>query len=150
MLLTLPWLGSIILGRVDIVNKQGKDGVTSKFTVNSFVKQGVSVFPDVTNSAIIMLVSALPYFIVQGADWHWGPRVKKEAQQPEYIRKSALATAILAFILFISYLVLQVFYSVQSRRRDEQRRLEMYDSTCVLSLSLVVYKYNYYTDGHVT
>ena len=39
MLLTLPWLGSIILGRVDIVNKQGKDGVTTKFTVNSFVKQ---------------------------------------------------------------------------------------------------------------
>jgi hypothetical protein len=46
--------------------------------------------------------------IVQGADWYWGPEVKKEAQQPAYIRKSALATAILAFILFISYLVLQV------------------------------------------
>lgn len=39
MLLTLPWLGSIILGRVDIIHRQGKDGVTKKFTIMSFLKQ---------------------------------------------------------------------------------------------------------------
>jgi Ca2+/Na+ antiporter len=39
MLLTLPWLGSIILGRVDIVHGQGIDGVTKKFTIMSFLKQ---------------------------------------------------------------------------------------------------------------
>lgn len=39
MLLTLPWLGSIILGRVDIIHRQGKDGVTKRFTIMSFFKQ---------------------------------------------------------------------------------------------------------------
>jgi hypothetical protein len=114
MLLTLPWLGSIILGRVDIVHGQGIDGVTKKFTIMSFLKQGVSVFPDVTYSAIIMLVSALPYLIVQGADWHWGPTKQQNATtnstsgQPTYIKGSALATSVLSFFLFICYLVLQV------------------------------------------
>ncbi len=39
MLLTLPWLGSLILGRVDIVDGVGVDGTTSKFTINSFLNQ---------------------------------------------------------------------------------------------------------------
>ena len=39
MLLTIPWLGSILLGRVDIINGQGRDGVAAKFTLKSFIKQ---------------------------------------------------------------------------------------------------------------
>ena len=39
MLLTLPWLGSLILGRVDIVRGVGKDETRSKFTLKSFFKQ---------------------------------------------------------------------------------------------------------------
>ena len=39
MLLTLPWLGSIILGRVEIVRGQAKDGLRKKFTIKSFYKQ---------------------------------------------------------------------------------------------------------------
>ncbi len=39
MLLTLPWLGSLILGRVDLVHGQGVDETTSKFTIKSFWKQ---------------------------------------------------------------------------------------------------------------
>ena len=39
MLLTLPWLGCIILGRVDIVCGQGRDRAMKKFTIKSFVKQ---------------------------------------------------------------------------------------------------------------
>ncbi len=39
MLLTLPWLGSLILGRVDLVHGQGVDEKTSKFTIKSFWKQ---------------------------------------------------------------------------------------------------------------
>ena len=39
MLLTLPWVGSLILGRVDIVNGQGVDEQTSRFSVKSFWKQ---------------------------------------------------------------------------------------------------------------
>ena len=55
--------------------------------------------------------------IVQGADWHWGPTSTTKPHpatthttsgQPSYIKDSALATSILAFVLFICYLVLQV------------------------------------------
>lgn len=39
MLLTLPWLGSLLLGRVDIVNGEGVDKQSSKFTIKSFFRQ---------------------------------------------------------------------------------------------------------------
>ena len=39
MLLTIPWLGGLILGRVDIINGEGKDKQTSKFSIKSFYKQ---------------------------------------------------------------------------------------------------------------
>lgn len=39
MLLTLPWLGSLILGRVDIINGTGKDETRSKFTLKSLFSQ---------------------------------------------------------------------------------------------------------------
>ena len=61
MLLTIPWFGGLLLGRVDIVNKQGRDNKLSKFRLNSFINSGVSVTPDVTISAIIMLITAVPY-----------------------------------------------------------------------------------------
>lgn len=61
MLLTLPWFGGLILGRVDIINGQGKDEQLSKFKLSSFIKTGVTVTSDVTIGAIIMLITALPY-----------------------------------------------------------------------------------------
>lgn len=39
MLLTLPWLGGLILGRVDIVNGVGRDNKCSPFTLKSFFNQ---------------------------------------------------------------------------------------------------------------
>ena len=39
MLLTLPWLGSLILGRVDIVNGEGRDEQVSRFNLKSFINQ---------------------------------------------------------------------------------------------------------------
>ena len=39
MLLTLPWLGGLILGRVDIISGVGRDNQCSRFTLKSFYKQ---------------------------------------------------------------------------------------------------------------
>ena len=39
MLLTLPWLGSLVLGRVDIIDGVGKDVTTSRFSIKSFINQ---------------------------------------------------------------------------------------------------------------
>ncbi|XP_064385229.1 uncharacterized protein LOC135334107 [Halichondria panicea] len=129
MLLTLPWLGSLILARVDLVHGQGVDERTSKFTIKSFWKQGVSFQPDVTYGAIIMLITTIPYFVVQGADWHWGPSTtpnmtNSTSGQPDYIKNSSLATCIMATIFLIAFLVFQVLFSVGSRRKDQLRREE--------------------------
>lgn len=43
MLLTIPWVGGLILGRVDIINKQGVDNKCSKLELSSLWKS-VSMF----------------------------------------------------------------------------------------------------------
>jgi len=48
MLLTLPWLGSLIIGRVDIINGVGKDETTSRFSIKSFVNQVCVQFVEIT------------------------------------------------------------------------------------------------------
>ena len=47
MLLTLPWFGSLILGRVDLVHGVGVDKQTSKFSIKSLWKQVSAVPQDV-------------------------------------------------------------------------------------------------------
>ncbi|XP_065890045.1 uncharacterized protein [Dysidea avara] len=126
MLLTIPWLGSLILGRVDIINGQGRDKQCSPFTLSSLWKQGITVLPDVTRSAIVMLITMLPYFIVQGADWHYGP-TKPSSGDPDpkkYIKDAALVTGILSLILFVLYLVYQVYDNVNAQRKMEKRNEE--------------------------
>ena len=54
------------------------------------------------------------FSIVQGADWHWGPAASGNITdtsngQPAYIRNSALATFVFAFVFLIMYLVFQVW-----------------------------------------
>lgn len=141
MLLTLPWLGGLILGRVDIINGEGKDKQTSKFSIKSFYKQGVTVFPDVTYGAIVMLITTIPYFIVQGADWHWGPAATAtitdgSSGQPSYIRTCALVTCVLSFAFLIVYLFYQVIYSVSSKRKEQIRRQQMLKRKVIKQLFL--------------
>ena len=50
------------------------------------------------------------YSIVQGADWHFGAR--NLGEQPEYVRKAALATMIICFIGFVAYLIFLVSTAV--------------------------------------
>ena len=43
MLLTIPWFGGLILGRVDIVGGRGVDEKCSRFTLSSLWKQVIIV-----------------------------------------------------------------------------------------------------------
>ncbi|XP_003386706.1 PREDICTED: uncharacterized protein LOC100632705 [Amphimedon queenslandica] len=122
MLLTIPWVGGLILGRVDIINKQGVDNKCSKLEVSSLWKSGVSVTPDVTYSSIIMIITALPYLIIQGADWVYGAHKPQTIDNvPSYIKYSAIATSVICFIFFVCYLVYLVVFSAASKRIDEWR-----------------------------
>jgi hypothetical protein len=141
MLLTIPWLGGIILGRVDIVNKEGIDKKCSRFSIKSFWKQGVSVFPDVTRGAIVMLITTLPYFIVQGADWYYGPTrpntSEANGEVPTYIKYTSLSTGIICFILFVAYLVYQIVDSVAARRKAEVKRKELIQRRVIRQIYLI-------------
>ena len=65
------------------------------------------------NASKTVRVLGISYSIVQGADWHWGPErtgniTDTSNGQPTYIRNSALATFVFAFVFLIMYLVFQV------------------------------------------
>ncbi|XP_062506795.1 uncharacterized protein LOC134183316 [Corticium candelabrum] len=121
MLLTLPWLGSLILGRNDI-GPNGEAQDETGYGKFSFTKQGITLLPDVLNGVIIMVATALSYFIIQGADWHFGPT--KTGPQPAYIRRAAAATMAFAIIGLIAYLILQLYDSRSANRRAEKHRQE--------------------------
>jgi Ca2+/Na+ antiporter len=130
MLLTLPWLGSLILGRNDIQpNGEAKD--ETGYDKFSLVHQGITLLPDVLNGIIIMIATVLPYLIVQSADWHFGP-TKQEPKnfngtnyQPSYIKVSAGVTMGFAIFGLLFYLIFQLYDSRSADRRAEKHRQEM-------------------------
>eukprot|EP00731_Ephydatia_muelleri_P014631 Em0008g351a len=123
MLLTVPWVAAMFLARVDIVKGKGVNGQCGRLKPSSFITQGVTVSHDVTIGALIMLITVLPYFVVQGADWHWGPTSHPDTSPaPAYTKWSALATFILCFIFFILYMAQQLIFSVASQRKDNARK----------------------------
>ncbi|XP_015772333.1 PREDICTED: uncharacterized protein LOC107350606 [Acropora digitifera] len=105
MLLTAAWAGSLAIGKCDL----GSSGEAIEGTGYGKVKcfnQGVTILPSVKTAVGIMLLTSLSYFIVQGADWHFGPH--NFGPQPDYVRKAALATMIICFIGFVAYLIFLV------------------------------------------
>ncbi|XP_020909620.1 sodium/calcium exchanger NCL2 isoform X2 [Exaiptasia diaphana] len=119
MLLTAAWAGSVLIGRCDL-DRHGEAIEGSGHGKFSCTKQGVTVLPDVVTAVIIMLGTSLTYFIVQGADWHFGPT--NFGPQPAYIRKAALATMIICFFLFVFYLGFLAYDSKAAERRADKHR----------------------------
>ena len=113
LLLSVAWSISLFLGRVDLV-KEGKRtvGIDRQATGFKLFKQGAEISNQVTVVAVIMIVTSLPYLIVQSADWAFGATKLKELQ-PSYVKYAALATMIICLILFVMYLVIQVIMSVK-------------------------------------
>lgn len=121
LLLSVAWSVSLFLGRVDLV-KEGKRtvGVDHQATGFKLFKQGAEISNQVTVVAVIMIITSLPYLIVQSADWAFGPTKLKESQ-PSYVKYAALATMIVCLILFVVYLVIQVLMSVKVGNARVQR-----------------------------
>lgn len=122
MLLTAAWAGSLAIGKCDL----GSSGEAIEGTGYGKVKcfnQGVTILPSVKTAVGIMLLTSLSYFIVQGADWHFGPH--NFGPQPEYVRKAALATMIICFIGFVAYLIFLFVDSKSAQMRADKHRQEM-------------------------
>jgi len=143
MLLTVPWGLSIIAGSVDLI--RGSDGQMvanyrgdPKLTPGkSLEESGVAVTKEVKHGAVIMMLTTIPYFLIQfPASYLQG--------KTDDVAGGEKMWALLAFVVcitgFVSYLVIHV----KASREDEQkfRRMEVMKNmlkTGKVSLSGVFY-----------
>ncbi|KAJ7387751.1 Alpha/beta hydrolase domain-containing protein 11 [Desmophyllum pertusum] len=122
MLLTAAWAGSVAIGKCDL-NAYDEAIEGSGYGKISCNRQGVTILPSIKTAVGIMLLTSLSYFIVQGADWHFGPH--NFGPQPAYVRNAALATMIICFIGFIAYLIFLFVDSKSATMRADKHRAEM-------------------------
>eukprot|EP00123_Amoebidium_parasiticum_P001141 comp12181_c0_seq1/m.6937 comp12181_c0_seq1/g.6937 ORF comp12181_c0_seq1/g.6937 comp12181_c0_seq1/m.6937 type:complete len:583 (-) comp12181_c0_seq1:478-2226(-) len=125
MLLTLPWALSIFFGRVDIEDgkcqytkpKKTPEGTWSKVSGKKsiFFGTGVEPKPLVRTTALIMIVTAASYLLIQGPAFFSPAHGIKEKETEEITKHSAelqrywaLAGLIVCTLFFIAYLVYQV------------------------------------------
>lgn len=116
MLLTVPWGLSVFAGRVDIVDdtpqytKKPKLSVTGTF--ETIFETGVALSSQVRYSAIVMMVSTIPYFLIQipATILEINQNVNND-QMAGYEKYWALSGFILCVIGFIVYLAFQLRFS---------------------------------------
>lgn len=117
MLLTVPWALSVYHGRVDFSgpdlepnykgNPKVTEGISSKAT-------GVDLSPEINHGARMMMITTLPYFIIQGpAFFMTGDR----AQISEKEHWWSLTGFVFCFAFFVYYLYSQVKMSNDSAHK---------------------------------
>lgn len=123
MLLTIPWGLSVVAGRVDIdshgnPNYNGKPKLTKGSVFAQRSSTGVSITDTVSHGAKIMMVTTIPYFLIQvPAFFIHGPSdVLAEGE-----RLWALAGLVVCLVGFVSYLYMQV--SISRAGEDKGKRV---------------------------
>jgi Ca2+/Na+ antiporter len=122
MLLTVPWGLSVYGGRVDIINGTPNYSKSPKLTAkSSFVDElrhtGVSITETVTHGATIMMITTIPYFLIQvPAFFIHGPS-QEVAKGEKYW---ALSGLVVCLIGFVSYLALQLRISRAGQDKDKR------------------------------
>jgi len=128
MLLTIPWGLSIIAGRVDIVQSAAgtskanyvnspklKDTKKSLLSQPALSHTGVTVSKEVQEGAYIMILTTIPYFLIQvPAFFMRGQSVAEVASGEKYWALSAL---VICLVGFFWYLRIQL----QASKADEAR-----------------------------
>lgn len=124
MLLTAPWGLSVFQGRVDIVdgkltyNKSPKvkPGKSFQETLDT---TGVALLDEVQQGSKIMMLTTIPYFLIQIPAWFIKP-----GEDPGAFEKNwALISLILCVSGFIWYIKLQL--DASNAGMDEQKRIEV-------------------------
>eukprot|EP00033_Pygsuia_biforma_P003948 GCRY01004324.1.p1 GENE.GCRY01004324.1~~GCRY01004324.1.p1 ORF type:complete len:484 (+),score=131.65 GCRY01004324.1:156-1607(+) len=113
MLLTVAWVGSLIVGRSVIENGKAVDFRPSEKRWD-FKNSGISVFADVVTNTNWMMITLLPYFIIQIAAFFFRGDTRAPAEEKYY----ALAGFIISALLFLIYCV----YQVRSANSKEQQK----------------------------
>lgn len=129
MLLTVPWGMSVLAGRVNLV---AADGTGQKLVANykgeqklspgqSFHKSGVTLTSEVKHGAFVMLLTTIPYFLIQF------PASYLEGEHSDNIAKGEKGWALLALIVCVAGFVGYLYIHFKASREDEQkfRRMEV-------------------------
>lgn len=125
MLLTIAWTGGLIAGRTDIVRGKSVDHrLTRKWDL---LRTGVTTMRDIRVNAVIMVVTLLPYFVIQIVSFVNFKKtldpVEKEDREDEYVLASFVVTCVF-FVVYSVYMVLNT--TMQDRRiKAARRRLVM-------------------------
>lgn len=123
MLLTVPWALSVYAGRVDIRDGQAQYLAKPKLSPKDTRKErlhneGVALTDAVKHGGIVMAITLLPYFLIQGpALFIHGP-----ADEVAYGEKYwALAGLIVCVTGFVSYLYMQL--QISKKGEDKGKRI---------------------------
>jgi hypothetical protein len=124
MLLTVPWGLSVFHGRVDVdangnLNYNGKPKLTSKTSFRQELSTtGVSITEAVSNGAKVMIITTIPYFLIQvPAFFIHGPSDVLAAGEKYW----ALSGLIVCLIGFVSYLHMQL--KISQAGEDKVKRV---------------------------
>ena len=124
MLLTVPWALSVMSGRVDInadgtLNYMGKPKLNPDQDLRqTLFMSGVALNKEVQHGGIIMVMTTIPYFLIQvPALFLHGP-AEEVAEGEKYW---ALSGLIICLIGFVSYLLLQL--RISKKGTDKLKRV---------------------------
>lgn len=128
MLLTVPWGMSVLAGKVNLVPLDGTGklvanykGETKLSSGQSIHKSGVTITSEVKHGAFVMLLTTIPYFLIQF------PASYLEGEHSDNIAKGEKLWAFLALIVCVTGFVGYLFIHFKASREDEQkfRRMEV-------------------------
>jgi len=120
MLLTIAWTGGLLAGRTDIVRGVSVDHrLTHKWNI---LHTGVTTMSDIRVNAVIMVVTLLPYFVIQIVSFVDFPQiidpVEKEDREDEFV----MASFVITCLFFVLYSVYMVFNTTMQERRIKAAR----------------------------
>lgn len=124
MLLTVPWILCVYAGRVDIVRSSPAYSKKPKLSATRFYDNlfhtGVAISSQVRQSSIVMMVTTIPYFLVQTRACAFARNINIE--HDEILEKSWIFWGfIFSMVGFVSYMAFQVYLS--NKGADRLRRL---------------------------
>jgi len=125
MLLTIAWTGGLFAGRTDIIRGQSVDHkLTHTWNV---IRTGVTTMPEIRQNAVIMVVTLVPYFLIQIVSLVDLPRaidlVEKEDREDEYVMAAFVITCFF-FVIYSIYMVFNTTFQ-ENRMKAARRRLVM-------------------------
>jgi Ca2+/Na+ antiporter len=133
MLLTVPFAGSLLLGRCDIIKGKAKDKTLTRTW--DPVGTGVTTDGDVPWNAIIMMGTGLTYIVVQGPAFVWQAENWVSAATAAKVEGYfALAGFFIAATLFFAYGIYMVVNTKQQMKKMEEARKKLVMHRVLISM----------------